>query len=244
MPKYKKPPIREAIIELRFNNRLSDEQLKTIKSELVKVYGIVDEIMGAKFELKVEHKKINSYQKSQLERLEFNLEPNLKARISKESVSWHRLAPYDSWEEFSEPMLRLWRIAEDFHDLQKLSRIGVRMVNDIGIPFGDSSAIDLEDFFTVLTRVPDDFPARPIGFTSHIQSAHDQEKAQSSISVASHRVEATAVHILLNIDVFRIYQDGYEGTFAELQPVLETLRELKNKLFESCITDATRELFK
>lgn len=244
MPKYDKPPIREAVIELRFNNKLSEEQLYAVKSELLEVYGLVDEFVGAKLEIKVEEQKVNSYHKSQLERLEFEIEANLKARVSRESISWHRLAPYETWESFSEPMAGLWQILENIFELESLSRIGVRTVNDIVIPFGDSPEIDLEKFITILTRIPDDLPARPIGFTSQIQSAHEKEKAQSNIAVASRRVEANAVHILLNIDVFRIYQDGYEGTFGELQPVLDTLRDLKNKLFESCITDSTRELFR
>lgn len=244
MHMYNNPPIREAVIELRFGKKLSGDELYQLKSKLIEAYGDVDEVLGTKFELKIERKTVKSYQESELERLELDIEPNLKARIAKESVSWHRLAPYDNWESFIRPVNELWDIVEGAYDLRSLSRIGVKMLNDIGIPFGDSAAIDLESFVTILTRIPDNFPAKPVGFVSQIHSVHEREKAQSMIAVSSQRVEADSVHIMLNIDTFRAYQGGYEGTFAELDPVLTTLRNLKNNLFESCITDSTRELFK
>jgi uncharacterized protein (TIGR04255 family) len=49
------------------------------------------------------------------------------------------------------------------------------------------------------------------------------------------------VSIVLDIDVFREYQSP--ANEDETWSTLDRIRDIKNEIFEACITDKTRELF-
>jgi hypothetical protein len=166
-----------------------------------------------------------------------------KVRVMNDRVVWSQFAPYGSWDKLLEPVGKVLELIAKLFNLSDLSRVGVRYVNDLAIPFNDQGSVDLEDYVLVLPRAPEGVPSQATGFLSRLVFDHPEYSAKSNLTVASDKISDNEVHIILDIDVFRLYQSGYSGTFTELKSVLETLRNLKNNLFEHCITNRTRELF-
>lgn len=158
MPRlYARPPIQEAICELR---------LATDSSWDLTVPGRVYEKVGSRFP---------KPQQQQIQRIE--IQPSIGAsepkvdvsdqlrlltddertfvRLAPRSVSIHRLAPYESWEEFRPDIaITVEAVTEVVQDLS-LERVGLRYINRIVIP---SPTIDLEDFFEFRLELGDNLP--------------------------------------------------------------------------------------
>lgn len=70
--------------------------------------------------------------------------------------TFNRLAPYNSWEEFSAEARRLWNIYNDICKPICVKRAAIRYVNQINLPADGS--IELKDF---LKTVPEVSPTLP-----------------------------------------------------------------------------------
>lgn len=245
MVNYANAPIKEALIELRFSKKLKSEELEAFrKSILEDEFGDIEPITTMEMGFNIDGNEVSTTKTSRLAGYTLSLSQTFKIRLLHDRVIWSQSAPYDSWDKLLEKAEGVWPCIAKIFNLSDLSRIGVRYVNDLAIPFNDHGSVDLEDYVLVLPRAPEGVPSQATGFLSRLIFEHPEQSAKSNLSIASDKVLDNEVHIILDIDVYRLYQAGYSGTFIELKSVLETLRSLKNNLFEHCITVKTRELFR
>jgi uncharacterized protein (TIGR04255 family) len=170
-----------------------------------------------------------------------------QARLNGFGVS--RLAPYQDWRTFSGEARRLWNRYCDMVKPGVVQRLGLRYINRIDIP------LPLDDFGEYLITAPLVSPHLPQGLSNYVMSLtipiDDVVTAAITEAILNQNavpnqafvppVRPNTVSILLDIDVSQMVSDPV--TEDQVWERFEELRKIKNHVFESCITDRTRELF-
>lgn len=162
------------------------------------------------------------------------------AQARTNGYTFSRLAPYPHWREFSAEAQRLWDKYRAVTNPSAITRVAVRYVNRIDIP------LPLKSFGDYLRTVPQLSPDLPEGLSGYFMQLRipltdikcDGIINQTIIDPARPEV----VSVVLDIDIFRTI-DLPENE-DQLWALLEELRYAKNKVFEACITDEARRLFK
>ena len=156
-----------------------------------------------------------------------------------DGFSLSRLRPYGNWIELRDEARRLWAIYRTALVPGSITRVAVRYINQIDIPF---AVIDYKDYFRTTPEVSPDLPQGLSGFFMQLQFPQPEfwgTVVLTQTAVAPSRPEVHSV--ILDINAFceqpRVVSDD------QVWLLLEDLRKAKNIFFEGSITDKARELF-
>jgi uncharacterized protein (TIGR04255 family) len=236
---YSKPPITEAVIELRYKEPTEAAAIEKVAKLLSKEFPFDEpqqqlqirvEPTGARVETSYLGKKLSSVDRTDI------------FVLGLQNFVCSRLAPYTGWDDFFDRAKNGWDIWRDHVGNLELSRIGVRYVNRIDIPIQKDEIIDLEKYLVLRPNTPDLGGAmsafalqvnRPLG-------VDDCQLLLTSATVPSPLLGFAS--FLLDLDVSR--ESDLPRRPEDVTELLNRMRAHKNQVFESCVTDAARELFK
>ena len=122
----------------------------------------------------------------------------------------------------------------------ELSRIGVRYINRIDVPSDAADRVRLEDYLTIYPQMPNGPPM--LGYIMQVLRDVGEDNCRliiNSGSVVSPLIGF--VSFLLDLDVFR--ENDLPRRDEELWKFIDRMREHKNQIFESCITQQARTIF-
>jgi uncharacterized protein (TIGR04255 family) len=238
--KYKKAPITEAVIELRFARPFAKSVIETAARRLRDEYFYQDPEngMSLKFDTATGKTEVQTdwegIKLSSMDRVD---------TIFFRTVSFicSRLAPYTGWEDFMPRTVRAWETWKRVAGTIELSRVGVRYINRIDVPVENDAPVRVENYLSVSPQSPEDLPpmsgyamqiVRPLGFDDCGLTMNSSTVVPPLIGFAS---------FVLDIDIFR--ETNLPRRDEELWSLLNRIREHKNRIFESCITNRARALF-
>jgi uncharacterized protein (TIGR04255 family) len=166
------------------------------------------------------------------------------ANFQRDAFSFSRLAPYETWESFSEEAFRLYQMHLNLAKPAEVQRVGLRFINQFPVP---ATGFELTDYFT---EPPSAHAGLPLerGVFFH----------QDTFGVPGHPYRVTVIRtfqppinqlgsimppkLILDIDVFT------EGpqliNIAQLRIQLQEMRWIKNKVFFGSLTPSTIKAFK
>ncbi len=157
-----------------------------------------------------------------------------------DGFSFSRLAPYESWEPFCREARRLWQIYQEHLKPKAITRLAVRYVNRLDIP---GPRIEIKDYLRTMPEIADGLPQSLDGYFMQLQIPMDDIRCKLLLNqTIAESPKEGCVSLILDIDLFRsedIPKDE-EGIWM----FFETMHVRKNEVFEACITDRSRELFK
>jgi uncharacterized protein (TIGR04255 family) len=159
-------------------------------------------------------------------------------QVRLDGFTFSRLAPYDCWETFRDEAKRLWSIYQSLANPAVITRLAVRYINRLDIPLPVS---DLNNYLRTFPEVSSDLPQGLSGYFMQLQIP--QETLATMLVLNQALVPPPTpdfISILLDLDLFLEQDIPKEG--IELWEILEQMHEQKNKAFEACITERTREL--
>jgi uncharacterized protein (TIGR04255 family) len=165
-----------------------------------------------------------------------------RAQFSRDGFFFSQLQPYQSWAHFFENAVRLWRVYLETARPLDMQRVGLRFINKIQLPIGE----------TAWRKYVQSYPVPPRELELPITGFFHQE----TLSVPGHAYAMNIIRTVLPtpnpqteglgliIDI-----DAYTTQLLEIEPgVLEKrlaeLRWLKNMAFFGSVTPAALELFK
>ena len=232
-------PITEALIDLRVSrtaNPIDETSLELLRARLQDSYPTIERQFVAQFHVKGGTPQPNPEQRFR----GFMLKSHdglsiVQFRI--DGFTFNRLRPYPSWEDILPEAIRLWRIYVATASPEAIARVAVRYINRLLLP---ASGSRLNDYLVGPPRVPEGYQASMAGFLTRVtlSASHGLRAIVTTASEPSFGTSDTT--IILDIDAF---SDAAELTpdDARLEPMLERLRDLKNRLFfESLTEDAVR----
>lgn len=239
---YSAPPIVEAILELRFADELTDADRERVSKKFASRYPSletgVQQIIGV--QVNQNGIALNSTVQERITRRR-NLDSPAIVQIGTRIFGVIAPAPYTGWEELFDRFVEDWAAAKKIWKYRPISRIGVRYLNRIDLVPDADGVVEYEDFLNLRINLPENFPSifnYDLGFQSGI------EEIRCGVNVRSGIVEPAVpgrTSFTLDIDVWR--QADVPQKDAEVFELLGLMREAKNELFETFITDEARKIF-
>jgi len=162
-------------------------------------------------------------------------------QLKNDGFAFSHMAPYSNWDTLKHEAGQLWERFRRTARANKLDRCGLRYINRVDIP---EQKIEIDRYFRFFPNVPEELEKNDVtGMSLNIQIPQNDLECMCTITqglVASSKPEH--VSFVLDIDLYRLGISEWKDT--DVWSYFDRLRERKNEIFESCITDKTRELIK
>ena len=241
--RYDNAPITEAIIDIRVEpcQELSLDALRSLCDKGVAQYPKIEPTFEARGMMQVRpgvSASASAHQKQTGFRCISDDQANI-CQMRLDGFTYSRLAPYESWEPFRDEAKRMWQDYRQVAAPREINRLAVRYINRIDIPH---PSVELKDYFRTSPEVSPDLPQQLAGFFMQLRLPQDDISAELLINqtiVPPSQEETTSV--ILDLDLFRA--ESVPQAEVGIWDFFESLHLRKNAVFESCITDKTRELF-
>lgn len=243
----KRAPVTEALVDIRVKARddLNPEDLRPPK-RFSRDFPQLGEQRGIEASFAFEKNKAASQSTKDLGLRGFFLKTTDETEIAQfrvDGFTYNKLKPYSSWDEILPEALRLWEAYKDCAQPAEVTRLALRYINHISVQRG------VQRFNEIMTAPP----PLPPGVPSYI--------SQFFTRVTIHSPDTgLAVHVaqgfepggkdepgtyILDIDAFheRPYSVEDPATHDKIVAIFQQLRELKNRVFFSSLTEETVESF-
>ncbi len=238
---YPRPPIIEAVVELRFRESLSSEAVESVSKRLAKRYPHEQPFRMVSLNYDVAQDTAAVHPQSAGFR-RTDLDSTTICVIVGSHLTTSVLAPYPGWDVFYELVNQNYDIFRQTVGVVPLARIGVRYINriDIPLPGHGEPAISVSDFLRCYPEFPEGFS--PVtGFTLQGSAALADQYTGTINQAVVEPALIGHTSILLDIDI------GHEGQIPfridDILQIIQSMRIRKNELFEACLTDKARRLF-
>lgn len=160
-------------------------------------------------------------------------------QAKRNGFTFNQLAPYPGWDAFLGEAKRLW---DEYYKVARprgYKRLALRYIDRFDFPV---PKLKLEEYFRTYPELSGDLPQLMGGFFFQCQLPIDDIQSIASITQTTVQPNSPGQSsIILDVDLFRV-ESLPRGD--EMWSVFETLRLWKNRIFEACITDATREFIR
>jgi uncharacterized protein (TIGR04255 family) len=240
---YLSPPITESIIEIIIDGELKPKDFERITKKLKKNYPNLQQIntVGINYGQNLIGSNLTvSHQPTGI-RLSSSDETDVLL-VSPKNLVIARLAPYLGWDYLNDKFATAWKVWKSLSKIQPIIHIGVRYINRIDIPQDDSGKIENEDYLNIYPSLPEPINKPMFNYITQVTIPTSNELWNATITTANLPSSPLInnISLLLDIVVFRTKEIPLKD--EDLFKVLSEARELKNDLFEQCITQKTREL--
>lgn len=250
---YKNCPIVETILDISFDILPEIESLTNSFGELPEIktgFPRVDKQLNIRGELKILGENIvdsHNFKKTEvLATLFTNADKTQQIRLKKDGFSFHQLGTYPGYKTFTTSAFAAFSmyfsLISEFNPFLEINRIAIRTVNRImlTLPFGD-----FDDYITIMPKIPDTLPDMLSSMFSKIRVPVVDEGIEVVLTqtFATPIPGAINMAFILDIDVLLPFAIPELYNEEDLMSQFERIHKIKNEVFESCITDATRELF-
>ncbi len=244
-PSYKRPPIVEAVIEVRFAEHVDAKDLEGALSVLqsrgryethkpIVNVGVRIGFSSGGFGQAVEHTE-----PSTSHRLASGDETEILV-LQPSSFAVSQLAPYSGWETFYGRFQRDWQTWKQKIGYRKIIRIATRYINRIDIP-KKTTTIEETDYLQVHAAMAPEFG--PMASYA-VQASFPPDGAGCRLTLNSASVPSPLLgHLAIILDLDMAMDVNPPQKDADIETVLNVMRLKKNLAFEACLTDRARELF-
>lgn len=239
--KYGRAPITEAVVDVRFGTELGGKSQETVVQRLKKLYPHSNALQAFSVNIDTTGGHVGLEQQPQGYRLSSDEQADV-VLIMPTGVAVARLSPYPGWQDFRERVKAVLQIWKKSTAQQAVARIGVRTINRIDVPTNNKELISLHSYLNIYPQMPVSSPLPMLGYFMQVTLATTKPKWGATINSALISPSPLLNHIslLLDIDVFRT--EEIPSADAQFWETIEEAREVKNEIFEHCITDETRRI--
>jgi uncharacterized protein (TIGR04255 family) len=156
--------------------------------------------------------------------------------------SFNRLAPYTSLDDYLPDIEATWGTFRDLAKPIMIRKIGIRMINRIRMPMEDGK-LNFGDFLLVPPKLPEtgvnlDF----LGFLDQHMAIDADTGNRANIVKTTEVPQDGTLPLILDIDVFHPCQTE-PGEWTEIRSRIDSIRDLKNRIFRSTLTPRCLNLF-
>ena len=243
-PHFENAPIVEAIFEIKAasSQQWEDEPFKAAANRVAKQeFTYSRTMMKQEVELTLDDDSATST--SSLHGVEYvSKESNAVVRIKKDSLSFHKLAPYSSFDEVLPQVQEFWNRFQEHMQPRAASAIVLRFVNRIDLP-AETPYRDLGDYLTVVPHVGLPSGVEVEGLLSRVNVSDPKTGQSAQISFSNLDSGNDSLEsVLLDITA----QDACIASLENegIWEAFQTLQDFKNRLFVESLTEKCLALFK
>lgn len=243
------PPIKEAIFAIYFNEIISAEKLNNFKeTDYVKSkYPVVK----LNYKYQVTNK---SSENTGTDKLEFHTnhqqegytlqcenDCNNLIQVFPTHLSYHNFNKYAGWSSMYSELEQIWKLFSGSVGSNNISRLNVRYINQIELPLPLTNGFG--DYITLLPVIPSNLNQSVNNFFMqvNIPDALNQMHGTITETILPNTQNKNSLNFLIDLSVLK--QGPFDCNDSEIWNWLTKMREFKNELFFSCITEKTENLF-
>lgn len=244
------PPIVEAIVDIdcELPPGVKLEDLETpARDSLREQYPQVQKRLLQQFQIRQQGDAAPEHElkDGRLDALLFRSEDNLQlTQFRRSGYSFNRLAPYEGMDAYLPEIERTWGNYCSIAQPLRIRKIGLRMINRIAVPIGANGGLSLDAYLKTGPRLPT-VDGRALSFTGFLNQHQILDEGtghQVNIALAVEGKKENRLILLLDIDTFDVHpRETLE--WAEIAPVIQSLRNLKNELFFNILTEQCLNLY-
>ncbi len=240
-PSLSRPPLREALLDIRLQNVLPVSFVASC--ETLNFDGFVKAVVMKQGAFKFEISRDSAAQASVTSNEPFGVrfERNNGAEVlqfRRDGMTLSILKNYTNWEAIEEAARNAWHRFLEASGPASVARLAVRYINVIELPPGQ----DYDEYLTAGPRIPARLPQVVTHFIQRVVVPFADSDATAIITQALETPSAGHISAVLDIDVFVVC--SLEGVSAEIWSSLEKLRDIKNNIFFSSLTEKALDSFK
>lgn len=161
-------------------------------------------------------------------------------QAQKAGFTFSHVGQYSTWEQFRGEAEAAWRVFLKVTGARRINRAAVRVINKLQLP-----GLEVREYTTLNPNLPPGPLQSVDAFFMQLQVplAHLVKDCQALVNVAQGRPEGGAgsgTQLILDFDLF--VTSAFDADSPDVWALLDKISEAKNDVFESSITDKTREL--
>jgi uncharacterized protein (TIGR04255 family) len=239
---YANPPITEGLIDLRVDLPAETglESFDTLSQEIKGEYPSREERVLSEVQFNAGKQVEASTKQTKLGYLFRSVDGKGVLQTRLDGFTFSRLKPYENWGALRDEAIRLWGIYQKIANPIRVTRVAVRYINQIDMP------LPMRDFKDYLRTVPEVSPELPQELSAFLMQLQIPQEDLGAMVVLTQTMvpppRPDVASVILDIDLFKA---GCEFNLDDdVWNLLESFRDRKNDVFEGCITDEARRLFK
>jgi len=162
-------------------------------------------------------------------------------QVRTQGFSFNRLAPYKSLDDYLPEIERTWRLFVGLAAPVQIRLIRLRYINRILLPT-TAGQLDLDDYLKLGPRLPDEDNLTFEGFLTNHSAVESETDNRVNIILAAQPQENDKLPVIFDIETYKLGNaepNDWVGCLAKIQ----SLRRLKNVVFENSLTDQCLNLF-
>jgi len=243
---YPNDPIREAVFDIRID-RLNTNDV----NDLLRM----KELVSADFPIeKKGHYVTGMFQLSPDKPIEINThsrpagfmflseDHTRQLQVRMDGFTLNVLKPYENWETHFDVFIKYWSEYNNKFKPAHVIRIAARFINRIELPLPFDRFDRFQEYVLNMPPMPDCLPQSFSSFFMQLQVPCKDKYRNAIITDTIEPIEKSVLPFILDIDVFQ--ELNVENSTESLMLNFSEIRKIKNEIFEGCITDKTRNLFK
>jgi uncharacterized protein (TIGR04255 family) len=238
--KYAKPPIVEATVEVRTGDLLDRRHLERCRDRFKKKYEKVEDL--SEITIAVAPGGAVTHLAKPLGHKLTSANAVDVLMLGPSNIGISRLAPYVSWEALIGDMRQDYELYTKVVGRKSVVRIGARYQNRIDVPKDQMKDGGWPDFVTVMPSIPLEIAGRLGNYYMNVQPSYRDTKVKLVIQTGPAN-EVLLDHASLQLDIDAYIDSDLPTRVDLLWDEFARLRDVKNAVFENCITEATRKLF-
>ncbi len=228
-------PIKEALIDVRSEATASMEEIASAQKELAAQYPHAEKITRSEIEWTInaiEQTGSIEHQNCKIGYKYTSKDGKYIAQFRLDGFTFSRLEPYEKWDNMKDEALRVWNIYARIAKPQIITRIAVRYINALKIPFPIE---DLNEYLVASPEVPKGLHQALASFLSRISIVEPSINAGCIFTQASEGVNQDELSIVLDIDAFKL--STFDANELDFWHHIEDLHKFKNDVFFKSITN-------
>lgn len=194
------------------------------------------------FRRKLTHEK--SSPSPVLEALKFLQEDERQlVQVRAAGLSFNRLAPYSSLDDYLPEVERSWRSFVDFTSPILVQKVRLRYLNRIVLP-AKAGRVDLDQYLKTGPRLPDEDRLTFLSFVHQHNVLEPSTGHLVNIVLTNEASADESVPIILDIVVSDPGAVSEPGNWGEILKRVQSLRDLKNRVFRNTLTEQCLKLLR
>ena len=235
-----RPPLREALIDLRLAEELSLPVITQIGQERLPGFEPPVPMWRGQFTFPVGPPTTPPPPIAQAnEAFGWRYSTSDGARIvlfRRDGATFSVLRGYTTWAEAKASAQAIWRQYCERGRVTSVARLAVRYINVIAFPVG----ADTDIYLTAGPRLPPGVPNMLNGFLQRVVIPFSDDGTSAIVTQALEQSgDAATSSVVLDIDVWRAFR--YAANSPEIWSTLDILRAIKNRIFFGSVTEKALE---
>lgn len=240
---YPRAPITEAVIQILVAADVEPRALERISHKLKAEYPNSQPLQEYKVEIPNTGGQVSVAQNPQGFRLANNDQSDV-IMLNPRGITAARLAPYLHWKHLRDRANTAWQYWKAATPGHPIARIGVRYINRIDIPLTAGMQLNVEEYLSFVPSVDAITDQPMLGYLMQVVIPTSDPHWTATITTTALGDTQIPAHasFILDIDVGRTSNIPFNDTL--LWPVIDQAQLIKNDIFERCIKEPARKLFR